>query len=147
MANNISYMVIFVRIWAFNFKATFSKARTSNNMVSWCANIWPFRIYDKLRFSNCKIAMIFWILDKITILDRLFMLNAPVCGYISKFTSVANFFINDKDGLSIFVLIASFMTDAVIRPALNSYQMLLFAWFLVCDSIFNASFCVIVIVS
>ena len=75
------------------------------------------------------------------------MLNAPVCGYISKFTSVAMFFISDKDGLSMFVLISSFMTDSVIRPALNSYHLLLFAYFLVCNSMFNASFCVIVIVS
>ena len=140
-------MIIFLRIWAFNFKATFSTTRTFNNTVRWCTNIWPFRTYDKPRFLNCEIAMIFLFLNKITILGRLFMLNAPVCSYISKFMSVANFFINDKDGLSIFVVIASFMTDAVIRSALNSYHLLLFAWFLVCYSIFNASFCVIVIVS
>ena len=140
-------MIIFVRIWAFNFKATFSTTRTSNNIVRWCANLWPFRVYDKSKFSYCEIATIFWILDRITILGRLFMLNAQVCGYNFKFTPVANFFINDKDGLSIFVLIASFMKDTVICPALNSYHLLLFAWFLVCDSIFDASFCVIVIVS
>ena len=46
------------------------------------------------------------------------MFNASVCGYISKFTSVAILFINDKDGLSIFVLKASFVTDRVICPAL-----------------------------
>ena len=39
------------------------------------------------------------------------------------------FFMNDKDGLAIFVLTASFMADAVIPPALNSYHLLLFAFY------------------
>ena len=147
LANNIRNIIISVRIWAFNLKATFSTTRTSNNTVSRCANIWPFRIYDKPRFSDCEIALVFFNFGFSNNPWLALQVNAPVCGYFSKFMSVANFFINDKDELSIFALIPSFMLDAVIRPALNLYHLLLFAWFLVRDSMFNASFCVIVNVS
>ena len=41
------------------------------------------------------------------------MLSAPVCGHICEFLSVAIFVIGDNDGLSTFVLIVSFMTDAL----------------------------------
>ena len=100
-------------MWEFNFNAMFSTKRTSNNKLSWCPNIWPFRICDKHRFSNCEVGMTFLIFDRITILSRLFMLSAPVCGYICEFFSVAIFVIGDNDELSTFVLIVSFMTNAL----------------------------------
>ena len=146
LANNISNIIIPVRIWVFDFIETFSTTWTSNNTVRWCAYIWPFRIYDKPKFSSCEVGMIFWILDKI--FGRFFKLVFPACSYISKFMSLANlFYISYKDGVSIFALMASFMTDPVICSGLNSYHLLLFVWFLVSNWLFNASFCVIVIVS